>query len=250
MTIRQCTILKNTSISPELFVLEFPFEGQIKAGQFVMVNIPDSSKILPRPISVFDYDETTKTLSLLIRKRGKGTEILSQLKEGDSISVFGSMGQGFPTQLKEQNILFMGGGEGIAPALLVSKTLSSNNNVTVFGGFRYEVEAGVLDYFDVPTEYTAQDHSNQCQRGLITDLLQDITPPDYIFCCGPIPMMKAIYDYTKNKQWPTKVYVSMESHMACGVGACMGCTVKSPQEKALKICSEGPVFLAEEVFNA
>lgn len=252
MNIKKSLILNNITISPELFILEVLFEGDIQAGQFVMIKVPDNTKILPRPISVFDYDITTQKLSLLIRKRGAGTELLARCKEGDYVTIFGSMGQGFPTAYQNKNILLMGGGEGIAPMLLTSKLLATHNNLTIFGGFRYEIESTVLDYFDenIPTKFTAQDHSQQCHRGLITDLLEDIIAPDYIFCCGPIPMMKAIYQYTQKKQWHTQTYISMESHMACGVGACMGCSIKDAHNQPLKVCTEGPVFIAEEVFHA
>ncbi len=245
MQLTKSTILQNTAISPELFILDMSFDTPVKAGQFVMIKIPDNSKILPRPISIFDYDEKNKVLSLLIRQRGAGTQILSQLQKGDTVELFGGLGNGFPTDLKNQNILLMGGGEGIAPMLLASKQLSKDNNINVLAGFRYDIESAVLDYFDEDSEYMAQDHDEQCSRGLITDLLDDYDP-DVIFCCGPIPMMKAIYHLKPQ----TKIYVSMEGHMACGVGACMGCTQKDKDGQPLKVCSEGPVFLATEVFNA
>ncbi|MGL5955319.1 MAG: dihydroorotate dehydrogenase electron transfer subunit [Brevinema sp.] len=248
MKIDKLPILKNIAISQDLFVLELPFSEPVQAGQFVMVNIPDPSKILPRPISVFNYDGNT--LSLLIRKRGQGTILLSQLKQGDSIELFGILGKGFPKDLSQKKIVLMGGGEGIAPMLLASEQLKQHNQLSILAGFRYQKEAKILDYFDpnLSILYTAQDHIEQRSRGLITDLLQEIEIPDYIFCCGPNPMMKAIYHQTN--QWNTTVYVSMESHMACGVGACMGCTVEGRDHQALKVCTEGPVFPAEEVFDA
>ncbi|MGL4393833.1 MAG: dihydroorotate dehydrogenase electron transfer subunit [Brevinema sp.] len=243
-------VLQNIPLTPELFILELSFEGKAQAGQFVMIAVPDSAKILPRPISVFNYNPHSQTLSLLIRKRGAGTELLSSINIGDKLTVFGALGKGFPTDLKDKNIILMGGGEGIAPMLMASELLKKENEITIFAGFRNEIESSVLDYFDedLPCQYTAQDHENQCTRGLITDLLVDIEEPDYIFTCGPIPMMKAIYE--KTRSWKTKVYVSMESHMACGVGACMGCTMKGAEDQMLAICTEGPVFLAEEVFHA
>ncbi|MGL4676862.1 MAG: hypothetical protein ACRCWI_04250 [Brevinema sp.] len=250
MNIYKLPILQNISISPDLFILELPFSEPVQAGQFMMVNIPDPSKILPRPISVFNYDG--KTLSLLIRKRGRGTKLLSHIKKGDLITLFGSLGKGFPIELTQQKIVLMGGGEGIAPMLLASEQLKQNNYLSILAGFRHQIEATVLNYFDsdLSISYTAQDHTEQCSRGLITDLLQEISIPNYIFCCGPIPMMKAIYHYIKNKKWQTILYVSMESHMACGVGACMGCTIKGHNDRTLKVCTEGPIFLAEEVFGA
>lgn len=245
------TILNIIHLSPDLFVLDINFPYPIQAGQFMMIKIPDNSKILPRPISIFNYNPLTHNLSLLIRNRGKGSSILSQLSLGQKLDIFGSLGKGFDTKIANKNIILMGGGEGISPMLLTSERLKTNNNVSVFAGFRHQIEASILDYFDTDLhiQYTAQDHSENCSRGLITDLLDDLNEPDYIYTCGPIPMMKAIYNKVLHKKWNTKVFVSMESHMACGVGACVGCVIKNCDNHSIKVCTDGPVFLAQEIFN-
>ena len=245
------TILNTTLLSPDLFVLDISFPYPVQAGQFVMIKVPDNSKILPRPISIFNYDPKAQSLSLLIRSRGQGSILLSKMSLGQKIDIFGSLGKGFDTNISGKNIILMGGGEGIAPMLLTSELLKKDNDVSVFAGFRHQIEASTLDYFDsdLDIQYTAQDHSENCARGLITDLLDDIDEPDYIYTCGPIPMMKAIYTKVLHKKWNTKVFISMESHMACGVGACVGCTVKDCHNNSIKVCTAGPVFLAEEIFN-
>jgi len=239
------------SISEELYILTCFFPELVYAGQFIMINIPDNSKILPRPISIFNYDTNTKLLSLLIRTRGTGTHILSQSKIGDKISLFGPCGQGFDTTLTNQNIVLIGGGEGIAPMLITSEALKINNTISIFAGFRYQEEACILEYFDqnLLIQYTAQDHKDCNSRSFVTSLLNHISAPDHIFTCGPIPMMKAIYSAIKKNQWETKLFISMESHMACGVGACMGCTISDKYNKAQKVCTDGPIFNAKDIFN-
>lgn len=251
MTYINSSIINNIPISPELFILQLHFPYPIEAGQFVMLVISDHSHILPRPISVFDYDLEINQLSLLIRKRGIGSELLSQLEKGDSLELFGGLGKGFNTIHENKKIVLIGGGEGIAPMLLTSNLLKEKNNITIFSGFRYDIESSILEYFDqdLSIEYTALDHSEQYSRGLVTNLLDTIEEPDYIYACGPLPMMKAIHQIIHTKQWKTQYYVSMESHMACGVGACMGCTIKNNQGNPLKVCTEGPVFPAKEIFH-
>ena len=66
-----------------------------------------------------------------------------------------------------------------------------------------------------------------------------------IYACGPNPMLKALY----NKAANTPMEVSMEAHMACGIGACLGCTVEKSNGDFLRVCKDGPVFDAKEVFG-
>ena len=244
-------ILSNTAISPELFVMELKADIPIKAGQFIMIKLPDNARILPRPISVFNYDPSSKTLSLLIRKRGAGSELLSTLTTGSSLDIFGGLGKGFDSTHNNKKIILMGGGEGIAPMLLCSNLLKEHNDITILAGFRHEVESSCLDYFDqdLDISYTALDHQEQCARGFVTDLLDNESEPDYIYTCGPIPMIEAIHRMILAKNWNTLLFASMESHMACGVGACMGCTIKNNDNKPLRVCSEGPVFSSKEIFH-
>lgn len=245
-------IINIRNISKELFILEIFFPEMVFAGQFMMLNIPQNAHILPRPISVFNYNPQTKILSLLIRKRGYGSQILSHCSRGDKISLFGACGNGFSTKnITHKNILLIGGGEGIAPMLLTSEKLKQHNQVTIFAGFRFQEEACVLKYFDqhLSIHYTAQDHTNPKLRTMVTCLLDDIAAPDFIYACGPTPMMKAIHDSIRSKYWTTKLYLSLENRMACGVGACMGCIIEDADKKPQKVCTNGPIFLAEEIFD-
>lgn len=241
-------ITNHIKISEELFILEVEYPYSVNAGQFFMIKLLDKAHILPRPISIFEYNTEDKKISFLIRKRGIGSEMISQYNIGQSIEIIGSLGNGFDTSIKNKKCILVSGGEGIAPMLLLSKNLQKDNQLKLLAGFRYHQEKSTLDYFDIEKNYTALDATNPSHQGLVTDLLEKEDEPDIMYICGPIKMMEIIYRMIRTKNWNTTVYVSMESHMACGVGACMGCTIKNIHNQPLKICTEGPIFNAEEIF--
>lgn len=242
-------VISNREITTNLHVLTLIWKGNVQAGQFFMLQTPHNSQVLPRPISVFDYDKDRQTLSFLIRTRGDGTQALNSLKYGDQLNIFGPLGQGFDTALKDKEILLLSGGEGIAPMLLTAKNLKYHNNVRLFAGFRTKEELEILNYFssyedEIEIKHTCQEENN----ALVTQLLEDEPSwPDYAYICGPMAMMKSCVQ-SMNKWKNTKKFVSLENSMPCGVGACMGCTVKGKKGIPLRPCSEGPVFNAMEVF--
>lgn len=245
MTINICPVISRIDINDSLFVLKVLWHGAITPGQFFMIQIPDSSYILPRPFSAFEVDPKQNTLSFLIRIRGAGSRLLSQLKSGDQLKLFGSLGTGFQTNIRNKIIVCISGSEGIAPFWQVLSLLHKENKITLLAGFRDHDDAKILTYFKpyhntVNIQYTINPKP-------VTDLLSDITEPDFLYVCGPVPMMQAVCNLTKS--WHnTHTLVSLENKMACGTGACMGCTwIKG--NNTLKVCSQGPVFEAHEVFN-
>lgn len=241
-------IIENFTITPRLFVLTVRWEGVVLPGQFFMLHTPSDAQILPRPISVFDWSKEDKTLSFLIGVYGKGTALLQELKMGCTLKIDGPYGNGFPTEIKGANILLIGGAEGIAPMFLAAKSLLYYNTVRLFAGFKTKADADVLKFFapyadELEISYTVQEENG----GLVTSLIEEASPAQAAFICGSGPMMKACVQAMK--PWKsTRIFVSLDSRMACGVGACMGCTVKGKRGKALRPCSQGPVFEAKEVF--
>lgn len=235
---RDGIIISNNEISPNIYevVLEGNFKG--KPGQFYMIRGWNGlDPLLPRPISIADINNGN--ITFLYEVRGRGTHIISQLKEGDSLSILGPLGNGFSID-KSEKIAIVSGGIGIAPMLYLSKYL--NNKPDLYAGFRNE--GYYIDSFSqyVDDIFISTEDGSQGHKGYIVDIL-DPEKYDLIYSCGPLPMMKALIDKCRGK---APLYISMESRMACGVGACLGCVVETI-DGIERVCKEGPVFLAEEV---
>jgi len=228
-------VIENRKISNNIYLmrLEGNFKGDI--GQFYMVRGWDRYPVLSRPISIHNKDENS--ISFLYQQKGEGTKILSKKEAGDEITLEGPYGNGYP--LITGNIAIVGGGIGTAPLLYTAKKLkeNKNNNVDIYLGF--SEEAYLLDEFQ---KYS--DEITITTKGFITEKLVG-KKYDYVLTCGPDIMMRKVYDIFKNTD--TLVYVSIERHMACGVGACLVCSCKT-KDGNKKVCKDGPVFLGEDVY--
>ena len=191
--------------------------------------------VLSRPISIFDCDE--ESISFLFKVVGQGTELLAQLKAGDTIDVQGPYGNGFPAV--SGKVALVGGGIGVAPLYLTAKKMKEQGNAV-------DLYLGFTDEALLREQYEAVcDKLTVNVGGYITD---DINPEeyDYIMTCGPHIMMKILAQKVKGTK--AQLYVSMENRMGCGVGACLVCTCKTSGGNK-KVCKDGPVFKAEEVFG-
>jgi len=207
-----------------------------KPGQFVMVRPGKGlDPLLGRPISLYNADE--EHTYLLYQKVGRGTEMLQELREGDEIEVTGPFGNGFP--LEDADIVLIGGGVGVAPLYYLAKAHRAaypDRKITVHLGFR---EKAML----------TEEYSAVCDElilnigGFVTDDV-DYTMDATYYACGPTPMMAA--GAKKAEATGAKFYVSLEERMAGGVGACLGCTVKTVHGNR-RVCKDGPVFLSSEV---
>lgn len=234
-------IILNEEVSKKIYKLVLDGEFSGEAGQFYMVKGWDGlDPLLPRPISIADIDKGK--LTLLYEVRGRGTDIISRLKPGDELSLLGPLGKGFDLD-SSGKIALVSGGIGIAPLLYLSKSL--NVKVDLYCGFREE--AYFIDEFRKNTSniYISTEKGQHGHKGFITDL---VDPDLYnkIYSCGPMAMMESLYKKTKDK---SKLELSMENRMACGVGVCLGCTIKT-KNSIKRVCKEGPVFKGDEViFN-
>jgi len=233
-------ILSNERTGKDFYLMKVKLAGQAaRMGQFYMLRAWGNYPVLSRPISVFDDDG--ETVSFLYKVVGKGTEIFSALQKGDDILTLGPLGNSFPEVAGK--IALVGGGVGIAPLYLAAKQLkkfNANSCVDVYLGFS---ESAVLT-----EEYRhVADNLITDVGGFITDKI-DPSKYDHIMTCGPEPMMRALYEKCRQAGVEERLYVSMESRMACGVGACLVCSCKTTGGNR-KICKDGPVFKATEVFS-
>lgn len=227
-------ILENKPIASNVFQMRVAANQQVKAGQFYMLRAWENIPTFSRPISI--CDQNGEELTFVYEVKGKGTGIFSTLQAGDEIELMGPRGNGFV--LKGQKCVLVGGGVGIAPLLLLAKGLREQGaQITAYLGFRSE-------------EYLKEEFACYCHHiitdvgGKITDVIETESF-DCAYICGPEVMMQAAWD--KLKHSADQIVVSVERRMACGVGVCLGCNIKTRQGNK-KVCSDGPIFAAEDVF--
>ena len=236
MRTEQAVIRDNRSIAPDVYamVLDCTMSEEVKCGQFVQVEVPGF--FLRRPISVCECNDGTMTL--VYRIAGGGTAAMSRMKAGDSISVFGPLGNGFP--LLKKDALLIGGGVGVPPLVQTAKAYRSlGMNVTVCLGFADAESAILTERFAKLgcRVITATMDGSLGTKGTVIDALREAGIEDaFVLACGPMPMLKAV---TENFR---EGYISLEERMACGMGACMGCVIPDQEGNAMRICKDGPVF--------
>ncbi|MFT5871784.1 MAG: dihydroorotate dehydrogenase electron transfer subunit [Clostridium sp.] len=241
-----CTVAKtyeNVEISEGVFKLSIKGTFNVKPGQFFMLKVGEREPLLPRPISVYDVDDMS--ISFLYQIVGEGTKLLSKLSENDEVQLMGPLGNGFEVEKIKGKIAVVSGGIGIAPLTYLIKKLT-DCEIDLYAGFRtVDYSMDTVERF-VKDVYLSTESGKIGHKGYITDI---INPQKYqtIICCGPEIMMKKVISICNDAKVP--VYVSMESHMACGIGACLVCTCKT-KDGNKRTCKDGPVFNGKDlIFN-
>lgn len=238
VTYKNAKIISNEEISKDIYKLVVEDNSEIKPGQFYMLKVKGET-LLPRPISI--CEKNGDKLTFLYAVVGKGTKEYTRLREGDSISLTGPVGNGFDLEKDYGKVALVAGGIGTAPMLELAKNLRKRNKdqkIDVYFGFRDEIYL-VDEIEKYSSEVKVSTNTGKYgHKGFITDIL-NVEDYDTVLCCGPEVMMKKVIDMCKEKN--VGVYVSMEKHMACGVGACLGCTCKT-KEGNKRTCKDGPVF--------
>ena len=213
-------------------------------GQFVEIRVGGSpSTFLRRPISINFVDTEANVLWLLVAVVGDGTRRLAQLQAGEKLNCLLPLGNGFTMpQKKEERILLVGGGVGVAPLLYMGAQMALKGcEPTFLLGARTAKDLLMLDIFrKYGRVYVTTEDGSEGEKGFVTNhsLLQKELF-DRIATCGPTPMMKAVARYAR--QANTACEVSLENLMACGLGACL-CCVEKTTEGNLCVCKDGPVF--------
>ncbi|MGM0652337.1 MAG: dihydroorotate dehydrogenase electron transfer subunit [Bacillota bacterium] len=214
-------------------------------GQFVMVHMPPEQKyLLPRPLSVHLADRSKGTITLLFEVKGTGTGLMSGALEGSTWKMAGPLGRGFP--VLPPHALLIAGGIGIAPLVFLAAS-SEKPHTLIFGGRTASQLACLPEELDLPnlTMFEVTEDGSRGQKGLATDYLTGLLPSaPALFACGPRPMLAMIKELCMQAKVPA--WFSVEERMACGIGACVGCVVRTRQGYK-RVCCDGPVFAAEEV---
>lgn len=249
-------ILKQILIKPEIFemVLSAPeIAAKSKPGQFIQIKVNDNGVLLRRPMSIVDADASTGELKIWYRVVGKGTLALAKAKEGEILDIIGPLGNSFYVNENVKTIALVGGGCGVAPLVFFSKIIAvSNPDVKIYsivGARNKDLVLGEENFANYKGEVcVATDDGSAGKKGFTTDVLKELLKTvqiDQMAACGPEPMMEAVAKICREKNIPC--LVSMESPMACGLGACCGCVVKT-KIGYRRVCKEGPIFRGADVF--
>lgn len=251
----QAVVLSQEMIAPQIFSLWLQTEqiaGAAVPGQFISVYSNDSGRMLPRPISICEIDREKKTLRIVYRVAGKGTDEFSKCVAGDKLEILGPLGNGFPLDRcpEGKKAFLIGGGIGVPPMLQLSKELKGE--VQVVSGYR-DSQLFLADELSQNGKlYAATEDGSVGTKGNVLDCIRENgLEADVIFACGPTPMLRAIKAYAAEKN--IECWISLEEKMACGIGACLACVCKSKEVDHhsnvhnKRICKEGPVFLADDV---
>ena len=246
---------------------------QILPGQFFMVRLPErSDPLLGRPFALYDiYQDAAgqpRGLDFGYVVVGKMTSLLESLRPGDDVELWGPLGNGFPPP-PAGHLVIVAGGIGVTPFLAVIREALRRrvygqpprefghvpSRITLCYGVRSaEFLAGVDEFRREGVDVRiATDDGSIGHRGFVTELLQELldetSPPAAVYCCGPEPLMHAVARLTDATN--VSCWLSLETPMACGFGACFSCVTKVKQDDGSwdyrRVCVEGPVFPARQL---
>lgn len=219
---------------------------EMKPGQFAALKVDGSpTTFLRRPISINYWDKERNEVWFLIQLIGDGTRRLASCSAGDTINAMLPLGNTFSLpENKDDRIILIGGGVGIAPMLFLGKYLKLKGyNPTFLLGARSAKDLVMLDkYTQYGEVYTTTEDGSMGEKGYVTQhsiLSENTQQIARIYTCGPKPMMLAVARYAKQNNIDCEV--SLENTMACGVGACL-CCVENTKEGHQCVCTDGPVF--------
>lgn len=251
-------IISNEEVAEKIFKLTVDaaeLAETSRAGQFVQVKISDDFT-LRRPFGI--ASTINGRVKIFYRVVGHGTEFLSRRKAGERLNILGALGNGFTS--RDGKILLVGGGMGLAPLLCAAEKVSEEYDNpktynlkpdTLIGGRTADEVNFWQEEFRPLVEkiFVTTDDGSVGKRGFVTDALPDIlAAKNYsaVLTCGPEIMMRGVARQAREKNLPCEV--SFEKRMACGLGACLSCSIDTLNGRK-KVCKDGPVFDAEEVFD-
>ncbi len=271
-------VVRNQPLTGGHFLLDLHAPAQAQAtrpGQFAMVRLLEHSDVLlRRPMSIYDvkpralaaHGSTNGTapeiIQLLYKIVGRGTRLMAMLKPGDPVELLAPLGHGFfeeeylPVAQTADEVLHVAGGIGIAALLLPARKISRAGlrQRLFFGGRTGDDLVGTEDFesyveeMDLATENGSKGHQGFVTAPLEKYLSGHSNKKFLLMACGPWAMLRATVDLARRYGHPC--LVSMENRMGCGLGVCLGCSIRvegTGHAAYERVCTEGPVFRAEHV---
>ncbi|NOZ40981.1 MAG: dihydroorotate dehydrogenase electron transfer subunit [Planctomycetes bacterium] len=279
----QVVVTENVQLATDTYRLRFEcpeLAAEIVPGQFLMLRLPASADpLLGRPFALYDtvLDDAGKPVGVdvVYLVVGKLTGLLAQCQPGDRLEVWGPLGNGFFAKPDEsaaepvEHLIMVAGGIGQTPFLALGRQflggraygqpqqkVSAAKSVTLCLGIRrQDLLAGAEDFRECGIDLRiSSDDGSVGHHGLVTELLEQTlneksSAACHIASCGPEPMMEAVAKIAVARDVPCEV--SLETPMACGIGICFSCVVKTKQPDGdwdyKRTCVDGPVFEAGKI---
>jgi len=246
----KAAVASNRPLAEGTWEMEFGWDGgeRPEPGQFVTVLARGATDpLLRRPVAFSRFDAPSSRASFIYLKRGASTTILSSLAPGAPLDVIGPLGRGFPPPPEGGRAILVAGGIGLGPVLFLADSLRERKADFAFVyGAR---SAGLVPRERLPRDAAIMtDDGSAGGKGTAADALRSLLAEggaSRIYACGPGKMLEAAARIAEEAGIPCSA--SMEQHMACGVGACMGCAVKLRKGGYARACAEGPVFEAADI---
>lgn len=234
-------IVENSPVSRDIYrlIVESESARDSKPGQFVQLQIDPEIFTLRRPFGIAGVDLEKDRVEIFYRVVGRGTKFLTTKKSGEEIDLLKPLGNGFNIE-DARKIFLVGGGVGLAPLLFLSRR-APDKQIHVFAGGKTQDDLFWKDLF--AREFTGFVGDRFPFDSLETFLRDE--SPDLVCTCAPEIMMRGVAEVSKKLGIPCQV--SLEKRMACGLGACLGCSIDTTRGRR-KVCKDGPVFNSEEVF--
>ncbi len=252
-TVIDLLLLENKQLNKDNFLLKLQSPvpvSEIFPGQFVNVEIKNAQEIfLRRPFSVLDVDYKNQTISLLVKILGRGSKKLTESQVGNKISTILPLGKSFTLPNKEDKVLLIGGGSGVAPMLFLAKICGlPTENVHILIGARSSSDhVDIEEYKPYGNFYFTTEDGSLGEKGYVTNhsvFTTNLNQFTKVYTCGPDQMMKAIGRIAIKSDLFCEV--SLENMMACGFGVCL-CCVEDTKAGHKCVCTDGPVFNVNEL---
>ena len=275
---QRAEILSNKNISLSHFKMVLKIDGlkdKVKPGQFFHLRPgSDYDPLLRRPISVHRVGSQSNIIELLYKIEGKGTQLMSRRSKSTYIDVIGPIGNGFKVPKTQSNFILVAGGMGVAPLVALCDDLARFRKRTItviIGAKTAELITCTREFQEVGAKViVVTEDGSMGEKGLATSVLEDVierfdvrktasaitskkaprltigsyVPEVGLYACGPIPMLKSVAVIAK--YYGIQTQASLEERMGCGVGACLGCAVKTKKGYE-RVCVDGPVFNIEDL---
>jgi dihydroorotate dehydrogenase electron transfer subunit len=247
------TVESNTRLNDTNFLIRLIASETLPViypGQFVNIDIHNAKEVfLRRPFSVFEVDYSRNSISIIVKILGRGSKVLTEIKSGEKLSLIYPLGKGFTYPSKNERILAIGGGSGVAPMLFLAKESGlPADNVDIILGARSAADHIRIDKYEKygNLHFTTEDGTLGARGFVIHHPLftNVIKKYDKIYACGPDAMMKAVA--REAKKAGVFCEVSLENLMACGFGVCL-CCIEPTIDGNKCVCTEGPVFNINEL---
>ncbi len=252
---RDLTITSNKSIADNVFRMDFSISegiGHIQCGQFLNLSLGSPAHLLRRPFGIMDFDSKGKELSICYQVVGRGTEVMRNIKRGQTLAATLPLGNGFILGAEYEKVALIGGGAGVFP-LRALPLCYPDKKYYSYLGFRSARNVCLNEEFASfsQTVITTDDGSCGAKCSAVDAFFDSCGAPDVILACGPTAMLRALKERLEAKNINIPAFVSLEERMGCGVGACYACSCRVKDASGTvhnaRVCRDGPVFPIREV---